>query len=48
MFGSGDEIDGVEPIRRLSKDRKPLRIIRPNNEELEAYNAYLEKIGQNA
>ena len=48
MFGSDDEIDGVEPIRRFPKDRKPLRIIRPNNEELAAHNAYLEKIGQNA
>ena len=37
---------GVSAIKKLSSDRKPIRIIRANDEELQAHQTIVEKMGK--
>jgi DNA polymerase-3 subunit epsilon len=41
-----DNADGVAVTKKLSADRKPVRIIQANDEELKAHQAIVEKMGE--
>lgn len=40
--------NGQQPAKTLAADRKPLRIIRASDEELQAHQAIIEKLGENS
>lgn len=44
--GARGGVSGGEAIRRLSADRKPLKVIKASDEEIEAHNAQLARIEQ--
>lgn len=44
----GGQKDNADKIRRLAEDRKPLRVVRATDEELEAHEARLKEINENA
>ena len=41
-----DTTDGVAIVKKLSSDRKPIRIIQASDEELKAHQAFVEKMGE--